>query len=80
MALGDFFNGTPAIYWGGHWQVQIPTAAAASSVVYFNRKFHSPSGSYHYWQTDAPDPTMSQTTPPNPAAEYSDYVIINVRG
>lgn len=73
-----FRNGLAGTYRSSSWSVQLPATGSASDV-YFNRKFHNPSGTYHYWQTDAPDPTMAQTTPPNPAGEYSDYIILEVR-
>jgi len=73
-----FRTGLASGYYSSSWRVILPVAAGSSDV-YFNRKFHSPSGTYHYWQTDAPDPTMAQTTPPNPVAQYTDYVILEVR-
>lgn len=73
-----FRTGTPASYWSGFWKVTLPTSGGGSTEVFYNRKYHPPTMSYHYWLTSTADPTMSETTPPNPKAQYIDHVIVKV--
>lgn len=70
-----FYTGRSSSYWGGSWNVAIPSGITTN---YYNRKYHPPTMTYHYWVTSTPDPDMNQTTPPNTKSEYVDHVIVKV--